>query len=85
MVSALAALALGAGITATPADGARQPRKYKNCTALNKDYPRGVGRKGARDRTSDEPVTNFAVKPKVYKRNASALDRDKDGIACEKL
>jgi hypothetical protein len=87
LVGVLTALLVGAGATATAADGAAQePRKYQNCTALNKVYPHGVGRKGARDRTTGiPPVTNFALKVKVYKLNASRLDRDDDGIACEKL
>ena len=73
-VGVLTALAVGVG--ATTADGAAQtPRKYRNCTALNKVYPQGVGRAGARDKASDEPVTNFAVRNKVYRLNRRSLDR----------
>ncbi len=63
-----------------------KPREYKNCTKLNKVYPHGVGKKGAEDKVSGktEPVTNFAVSKKTYKLNKKS-DRDKDGIACEKL
>ena len=57
---------------------------YKNCTALNKVYKHGVGRSGARDKTSGKRVTNFRVTTKVYNLNKKRLDRDKDGIACEK-
>jgi len=56
---------------------------YKNCTALNKAYPHGVGRKGARDKTSGTPVTNFKASNSLYAAN-SGSDRDRDGIACEK-
>lgn len=62
-----------------------KPRAYKNCTALNKVYKHGVGKKGARDkvRGSTKPVTNFTVDTRTYDKN-KARDRDKDGVACEK-
>lgn len=58
---------------------------YPNCTALNRVYPNGVGKPGARDRVSGKtkPVTNFLVSAQLYQANAKS-DRDKDGIACEK-
>ena len=59
-------------------------RRFANCTQLNKVYPHGVGRRGARDRvTSGTPVKDFKRNTKVYKQNAKS-DRDKDGVACEK-
>jgi hypothetical protein len=68
-------------------------RSYRSCTALHRDYPHGVGRKGARDHTSGTPVTNFKVSNTLYAYNDGKaplhagehdLDRDNDGIACEK-
>jgi Excalibur calcium-binding domain len=59
------------------------PRQYSNCKALNRRYPHGVGRRGARDRTSGRPVTTFLRNNRLYERNRH-LDRDKDRIACEK-
>lgn len=60
---------------------------YKNCTAFHTKYKHGVGRSGAHDHTSGTPVTNFYHSTKVYntamKKHAD-LDRDRDGIACEK-
>jgi hypothetical protein len=58
---------------------------YKNCAQLNAYYKHGVGKKGAHDKVSGrtKPVTTFAVNNTVYTANR-ALDRDKDGIACEK-
>jgi hypothetical protein len=56
--------------------------KYKNCAALNAIYPGGVALPGAVNKggsTSLRPTFDRAV----YGTNAS-LDRDKDGIACEK-
>ena len=72
---------LGPAVAAKP-----KPKVYKNCTKLNKVYPHGVGKKGAKDKVSgkSKPVTNFTVSKKTYKLNKKS-DRDKDGIACEKL
>jgi len=66
---------------------AAAPRLYKNCTNLNKKHPHGLGKVGARDHTSGTPVTNFKRSTKLYKLAMSynrGLDRDKDGVACEK-
>jgi hypothetical protein len=69
-------------------------KSYRNCAALNKNYPHGVGRQGAKDKTaSGRPVTNFKVSNALYAYNDGKmrypaerdLDRDNDGIACEKL
>jgi hypothetical protein len=45
--------------------------------------PHGVGKRGAHDHTSGRPVTNFFRNNRLYAANTS-LDRDRDGIACEK-
>ena len=59
---------------------------YANCAALNVDYPHGVGRAGAVDKVAsgNTPVTNFAVNEAVYSSVKTRLDRDNDGIACER-
>lgn len=89
----LAVVALPLTIVTTSADAAIAAKHYKNCAALQKDYPHGVGRSGASDKTSGTKVRNFKVSTKVYNlnngpRNTSTgeydLDRDNDGIACEK-
>jgi hypothetical protein len=67
---------------------ARIPAQWKNCTQVNKRFPHGVGSVGALDKTSGEPVTNFRRSNLLYRtamRNNRGLDRDKGGIACEKL
>lgn len=60
-------------------------KKFKNCKALNQKYAHGVGKTGARDKVSGrgEPVTNFKKSSALYQKNKH-LDRDKDGVACEK-
>jgi Excalibur calcium-binding domain len=87
---ALAAAASTASAAALPAQPAltnvQAPMSslFRNCTALNRVYPHGVGRYGARDHTkSGDPVTNFRRSNRLYLQNRS-LDRDRDGIACEK-
>ena len=68
--------AIGFSSTAVP--------RYANCKSLNAKYPHGVGRVGARDKTSGTPVTTFKRSNALYEAN-KARDRDKDKIACEKL
>jgi len=67
--------------TAMPAHAAA--KKYSSCAKLNKDFKYGVGKPGAKDKTSGKAVTNFTRNKKVYDMNKKARDRDKDGIACE--
>lgn len=82
----------GTGVAATSAVG--KPKSYKTCKAMNRDYPHGVGRNKARDKTSSERVTNFKRSNRLYAANDGKggappfeydLDRDNDGIACEQL
>lgn len=81
-IAAMSVLTVG---MAVPAEGATQAKEYKNCTELNKKYPHGVGKKGAKDKVSgsSRPVTNFKVDTALYNANKKS-DRDKDGVACEK-
>lgn len=57
-------------------------KKYKNCTAMNKDYPGGISKAGAQNlggKIKKTPTVNNSI----YLKNKS-LDRDKDGLVCEK-
>ncbi len=76
-------------VTAATANASqlRIPARWKNCTVVNRRYPHGIGRYGAHDKTTGVPVTNFKHSTRLYKtavRYNEGLDRDKDGIACEK-
>jgi hypothetical protein len=54
---------------------------------LNKKYPHDLGKAGARDKTSGDPVRTFRRSKRLDRIAMShnkGLDRDKDGIACEK-
>jgi Excalibur calcium-binding domain len=74
---------LGLANVTTPRDDALVPRRYRNCKALNRRYPHGVGRVAARAKTSGDPVTNFRRSNVLYRLNRH-LDRDNDFVACEK-
>ena len=72
---------------AASASQLRIPARWKNCTIVNRRYPHGVGRYGAHDKTTGVPVTNFKRSTRLYRlamHYNRGLDRDKDGIACEK-
>jgi hypothetical protein len=82
----LAAIVVGVAPTLAATD--RVPLRWKNCTIVNKRFPHGVGKLRAHDRTTGTPVTNFRRSTRLYLeaiRYNRELDRDKDGIACEKL
>jgi len=73
--------------TAVHSGSANAAVSYANCTAVNRTYPHGVGQTHARDHTSGTPVTSFRHSTKLYNRAMAhnrGLDRDHDGIACEK-
>jgi hypothetical protein len=57
--------------------------RFDNCTATHRYYPHGIGKPGAHDHTSGTPVTTFYLSTTLYQANTE-LDRDRDGIACEK-
>jgi|1185.fasta_scaffold365138_2 hypothetical protein len=84
---AVAALTLTSLLGTAVSAEAAVPAKYKNCTNLHKTFPHGVGRSKATDHTSGRRVTTFkhstAEYNKAFKANRG-LDRDRDGIACEK-
>jgi hypothetical protein len=83
LTGAMATLLFAGSASARLGGTAASAREFKNCTALNRVYPHGVGRVGARDRTSGTPVRNFKRSNLLYRQNRKS-DRDGDGIACEK-
>jgi hypothetical protein len=91
MANRLKVMVIAATLMAVPASAAfgssaATPPLFKNCTNLKKKYPHGIGKVGARDKTTGTPVTNFKRSTRLYRLAMSynrRLDRDKDGIACE--
>lgn len=64
------------------------PPLWKNCKHVNAKYRHGVGKLHAHDKTTGERVTTFRRSTRLYNTAMSwnkGLDRDHDGIACEKL
>jgi excalibur calcium-binding domain-containing protein len=81
-------LVLGVGVPFAGGASARIPARWRNCKTVNTKYHHGVGKVNAHDSTSGEPVTNFTHSNYLYRvamRYNRSLDRDHDGIACEKL
>jgi hypothetical protein len=87
VTAAVACALFGATGLAGAAAQAAAPAPYTNCTALQKKYPHGLGKAGAKDRTSGRPVTTWTQNTAAYNlalRMNGRLDADRDGIACEK-
>lgn len=78
MTAAAAVVVVALAPGATSADAAA--KKYPNCTALNKVFRNGVARSVA---ATQGLTYRPAVKKRVYLANTH-LDRDKDGVACER-
>jgi len=78
-----------ASVSATRVVPAAKPviKKFANCTALNKVHKGGVAKAGVKYNKVSGKNKTFKVKPTfstaLYNAN-SKMDRDKDGIACEK-
>lgn len=86
---ALAAPAVSASTAATgPTAADAMPPLYRSCKAFNAKYPHGVDRANAKDISkSGEPVTTFKRSTTIYnltRKYNKGLDRDRDGVACEK-
>jgi hypothetical protein len=88
--SASLAIVLGivTAVVVLPAQAGAHPTGiHDNCTKLNNKWSHGVGLRGAVDKTSGVRVTNFYRNSDAYRladRHNGTLDRDNDGIACEK-
>lgn len=88
--TALAAAVLasaGTGLVLVAPAEAHTTGIHDNCTNLNKKWPHGVGRRNAVDKTSGVRVTSFYRNNDAYwaaEHHNGTLDRDNDGIACEK-
>jgi hypothetical protein len=92
--AAVATVALGLtvlGIASAPAATRAVPYLWQNCTHVHTKYRHGVGKVAAHDRTTGTPVTTFYRSTRLYNiamsyngQRGYNLDRDHDGIACEK-
>jgi hypothetical protein len=66
---------------------AAKAKAFANCTALSKVYKGGVAKAGVKYNKVSGKNKAFKIKPKsstaLYNANKK-MDRDKDGVACEK-
>ena len=86
-VAAAVILVAAVALAIVAAASAKAPALYGNCHNLNARYLHGLGRVYAHDKTNGLPVTVFFRSDRLYRLAMSynkGLDRDKDGIACEK-
>lgn len=72
----------------SPAQATISQQKFKNCAALNKIYEGGIAKNKKVSNKNSKGVaqkSNYApfVSKKIYNQN-KRMDRDKDGIACER-
>jgi hypothetical protein len=89
-LAAMVSVAIGFGAAGAPA-ATSIPYLWQNCTHVHTKYRHGVGKLGAHDKTSGTPVTTFYRSTRLYniamsynRERGYDLDRDHDGIACEK-
>ncbi len=82
----MAATVAGVLLVPTEASSAAKLQRVTRCAALNAVYPYGVGLVGAVDRVKGggPGITNFRADSALYRPQPRTLDRDKDGVACEK-
>ena len=59
-------------------------QSFKNCTEVRKVYPWGVARsKALAMKQKNYPTNNPHISASIY-GSIQKMDRDKDGVACEK-
>lgn len=66
------------------AASAAKPRKFHNCAAMNAVYPHGVAKNFKVLKTADGFTARPFVSASVYASSPKTLDRDHDGVECEK-
>ena len=86
LLRGLTAATITAATISLAAPAAAGARTFANCTALRAVYPHGVGLVDAQDqvRGFTQPVTTFYRNNALYRANIGS-DRDRDGVACERL
>jgi hypothetical protein len=75
-------------VSSSPAQATISQQKFKNCAALNKVYEGGIAKNKKVSNKNSKGIpqkSKYApkVSKKIYNLN-KGLDRDKDGIACER-
>jgi len=86
LVSAVLVLGLTGPVSAGADTSALARAAYANCTELNQRYAHGVMKRHYTKRqwTHKGATGKPAYRPRLYRQVRTAMDRDYDGIACEK-
>ncbi|MFC5604301.1 excalibur calcium-binding domain-containing protein [Sporosarcina koreensis] len=84
ILTGLIAMSLAFLIASMPIHSANAaPAKFKNCTELNKTYPGGVAKNAKVKNVGGKTKYKPFVSAEIYNVH-KGMDRDKDGIACER-
>jgi hypothetical protein len=67
-----------------PTATAATPLVFHKCAAVNKVYPHGIAKNFKVLKTAEGFTGRPFVSTKLYLAQPRTLDRDKDGVACEK-
>lgn len=79
-----AAPLMGSASASSLAPAATKPFRYSSCAKLHVRFPHGVGKPGAVDHSAASRRTTTFTRNKAWYTANKGLDRDHDGIACEK-
>jgi hypothetical protein len=78
-------LALAVPVAMPAAANAKAPRVFANCTDVHTVYKGGIARAGAKDHRANGGHARYKPYVNTALFNANKrMDRDKDGIACER-
>jgi hypothetical protein len=77
-------VAIVAALLIVPAADAAKPRVFHNCAAMNKVYAHGVAKNFKVLKTANGFTGRPFVSASGYAANPKTLDRDHDGVECEK-
>ena len=73
------------GISAPAQASQGVAKKYSSCADLLVKYPNGVAKnKKARNKAVKGGFAKPKVSKSLYKKNGARLDKDKDGVMCER-
>ena len=85
IIVSIVSLFIIAGISAPAQATQGVAKKYASCADLLEKYPNGVAKnKKARNKAVKGGFAKPKVSKSLYKNNGARLDRDRDGVMCER-
>lgn len=82
-VGLLPLVALAAVAVVGPGAADAGVKRFKNCTAVHKTYKHGIAKSSRAARTANGLHGKPKISLALYNANKK-MDRDRDGVACEK-